>query len=76
MNVVSNLDSFARGTCQNQLFVSNLVNHLALVSWASVMSTFGRGCISRITLSFKGFRSTHMRIEPDGFGTITMAAHH
>ena len=33
-------------------------------------------CNSCITLSFKGLRSTQIRINPDGFGTTTMAAHH
>ena len=42
---------------------------------ANRLSIFGRGYVSRRTLSFSFVRSTYMRIHPYGFGTTTMPAH-
>ena len=75
INVVSSLDCSANGTCQKPLFISNLLNTLAPVNWASVISTFGMGWTSLITLSFYGFKSTYIRTNPDGLGTMTMPVH-
>ena len=46
----------------------------------SSLDSFDRGTYQKplflSTVSFKGLRSTQMRVEPDGFSTTTMAAHH
>ena len=72
----SSLDCFANGTCQKPPSASNLLNTIAPVNWASVMSTLGKGCTSLIMLSFNGLRLTQIRIDPDGLSTITMPVHH
>ena len=74
--MVKNLDSFASGTCQKPLFVSSLLNTLPPFNWTSVTSTFGMGYTSLMTFSFSGFKSTHIRTDPVGLGTTTIAAHH
>jgi len=43
MNVVSRREYLASGICQNPLLASNFENTLALVSWARVSSTLGKG---------------------------------
>ena len=73
--MVSSLDSLASGICQNPLLASSLLNLVAPVSCARVVSTFGIGCTSRRTFSFKGFMSTQIRTAPEAFDTTTIAAH-
>ena len=53
MKVVSGMDSGDRGICQNPELASSFENTLAPASWANVLSTAGRGCLSRHTLLFK-----------------------
>ena len=60
IKVVSNQDSLTSGICQNPLLASSLVNIVAPVSCARVVSTLGIGCTSCKTFSFRGFMSTHM----------------
>ena len=76
IKVVSSLDSSASGICQNPLLASSLLNTVAPDSCAKVVSTFGIGCTSHKTLSFRGFKSTQIRTIPESLGTITIAAHH
>ena len=73
--MVSSLDSLASGICQNPLLASSLLNLVAPVSCARVVSTFGIGCTSHRTFSFKGFMSTQIQTAPEAFGTTTIAAH-
>ena len=74
--MVNNLDSLARGICQNPLLASNLLNTVAPDNCASVVSTFGIGCTSCNTFSFSGLRPTQIRTAPESLGTTTIAAHH
>ena len=75
INVVNNLDSGANGICQNPLLASNLLNIVAPVNCAQVVSTFGIGSFSCRTFSLRGFMSTQILTAPEAFGTTTMAAH-
>ena len=61
MNVVSRLDSSARGICQNPLFASSLLKTFAPDSCAKVISTFGIGWTSRKTFLLSGLRSIQIR---------------
>ena len=75
MKVVNKRDSLLSGICQNPLLASNLLNTVAPASCASVSSTFGIGCTSLRTFSFRGFRSTQILTCPDFLGTTTIPAH-
>ena len=76
MKVVSNLNCGDKGICQNPLLASNFENTFAPVNCARVSSTRGNGCTSLCTHSLRGFRSTHIRMDPFCFGTTTIPAHH
>ena len=76
INVVRGLELSSRGTCQNPQFASTLLNTTAPCNWASVSSTFGKGCTSLRTLSFNFLKSTQIRTELSFFGTTTIPAHH
>ena len=67
LHAVSSQELSSRGTCQKPLLASSLLNTVAPASWASVLSTFGRGCVSLNTLSFSHRKSTHIRTDPDFF---------
>ena len=75
IKVVNSLDSVASGICHNPLLASSLLNIVAPVSCAKVVSTFGIGCTSRNTCSLRGFMSTQIQTAPEAFGTTTIAAH-
>ena len=75
MKVVSNLDSLARGICQNPLLASSLLNTVAPDNRASIVSTLGMRCTSLNTFSFSGLRLTQIRTAPESLGTTTIAAH-
>ena len=76
MKVVRGRDFLESGICHNLLLASNLLKSLAPESCANVSPTFGRGCTSRSTFPFRGFRSMHIRSAPSFSGTTTMPAHH
>ena len=76
MNVVRSVEPGARGICQNTELPSSVVKTLAPAYWASVWSTAGRGCLSRLTLSFSLVRSTQIHTFELLFGTTTMLEHH
>ena len=75
MNVVNSDDSCDRGTCQKPEFASNFVNTSAFRSCASVSSTAGSMCLSRLIDAFSFVRSTQIRTFPLGFGTTTIGTH-
>ena len=75
INVVSNADSRARGTCQKPELASSFERMLAPASCPSTWSTDGSGCRSRWTLWLSLVRSTQRRTFPFGFGTTTKPAH-
>lgn len=64
------------GICQYLLLASSLLNRVTPESWARVSSTLGIGWISLRTHSFKGFKSTQIRMSPDRLVTTTIPAHH
>ena len=78
------LDDIRSNVCQSWTKLASDLQHIICnVTHLSTeqelyVSTFGKGCISHITLLFKGLimRSTQMRIDADSFGATTMAAHH
>ena len=74
INVVSNADFGARGTCQKSELVSSLERMLAPASFPSTWSTDDSGCHSHRTLWLSLVRSTQMRTFPFSFGTTTMPA--
>ena len=76
MNVVRCREGLASGICQNPLLVSNLVKTLAPASCDRISSTVGNGWTSSSTLSFRGFKSTHIWMFFDFLGTNTIPAHH
>ena len=75
-NVVSDLDSGAKGIRQKPELASNFEKTVAPATRAKVWSTAGRMCLSRWTLWFSLVRSTQMRTFPPDLGTTTMPAHH
>ena len=75
INVVKSLDSVAKGICQKSLLASSLLNIVAPVSWAKVVSTFGIGCVSRKMFLLSGFISTQILTAPEALGTTTIAQH-
>ena len=75
INVVRRRDAGESGICQNPLFASSLVNILASVSCARVLSTLGSGWTSLRTLLLRGLRLTHILTPPDFFGATTIPAH-
>ena len=75
MKVVRCQEVSANGICQKLLLASSLLKTAAPESWARVLSTWGKGCVSRSTLSLRGFRSTQMRTLPFFLGTTTIPAH-
>ena len=76
INAVSNDDCLSRGICQNPELASIFENTFPPPSIASDCSTDGKMCLSLQTARLNLVRSTHVRIFPSGFGTITMPAHH
>ena len=76
INVVSNADCLSRGICQNPELALIFENTFPPPSIASDCSTDGEICLSLQTARLSLVRSTHMRILPSGFGTITMPTHH
>ena len=84
-NVVSSLDSGAKGICQKPELASSFEKTVAPATRAKVWSTAGRTCLSRWTLWFSLVRSTQMRTFPPNLGMTTtdpdlgkttMPAHH
>ena len=74
IDVVSNADCLSRGICQNPELASIFENTFPPPSIASDCSTDGKICLSLQTARLSLVRSTHMRILPSGFGTITYHA--
>ena len=73
INVVSNADCLSRGTyiCQNSELASIFENTIPPPSIANDCLAYGKMCLSLQTTLVK---STHMRILPSGFGTISYYA--
>ena len=74
--MVSRAEDDARGICQNPELASSFVNTRAPANCASVGSTAGSGCLSRLTLRLSLVRSTQILTRELLLGTTTIPEHH
>ena len=75
MNVVSLALCVSSGSCQYPLAASSFENMTEPDNFGNISSIVGNMYLSRFMFLFRSFRSTHMRILPFFFITITIGAH-